>query len=108
MKKNAIWLVILLCIGCVPVSEDTVNHNPRHRIDSNSMPRCRNETMVAVYDEQGTYTVPGCVEYVMPNMTAEYVYVTQENTDETEDKEVDAADIPGTFPEVESNKYHKD
>ena len=29
-------------------------------------PRCRAETTVVVYDEQGAFQVPGCVNYYIP------------------------------------------
>lgn len=54
------------------------------------VPQCANETMVAVYDEQGMYQVPGCVDYIMPY-----------------DAEINPDSVEGEFPAVEDNKYGK-
>ncbi len=77
-----IGLCALFCAGCVTVKEP---QRTAYSYAQSYTPMCRNETMVAVYDSQGTYTVPGCVDYFMP----------WEDYDQPE----------GDFPEVENNKY---
>ena len=73
-----IGLCALFCAGCVAIKK------PQATAQYGD-PYCRNETMVAVYDNQGSYMVPGCVDYFMP----------------WEDYDQPAGD----FPEVENNKY---
>ena len=48
-----------------------------------SFPICRTETTVAIYDKNGAYQIPGCVDYDM----------------------VDKATYLDSFPYVENNKY---
>lgn len=57
-------------------------------------PVCRTETTVAVYDNRGAYSVPGCVDYEM---------VSRDEFDAA----MDALDAEGAFPFVENNKYYK-
>ena len=80
-----IGLCALFCAGCVTVKE------PRQTSVQNYTPQCHNETMVAIYDDQGSYMVPGCVDYSMPWE----IYDGYEEDNQPE----------GDFPEVENNKY---
>lgn len=49
-------------------------------------PRCKVETTIAIYDENGRYTLPGCIEYEEPL----------------------GEDMSGTFPGVVDNKFPKE
>lgn len=102
-------LMAVLTVGCV----DNPDYTPQ-----NYAPVCRQETMVAVYDEQGTYTVPGCADYYMPQTyTASVVNVEQiaegtvpepQKEPEPQEEEFDINDVEGEFPTVENNKYIAD
>ena len=48
-----------------------------------TVPKCKVETTIAIYDENGRYTVPGCIEYEEPL----------------------GEDMSGTFPGVVDNKF---
>lgn len=48
-----------------------------------TVPKCKVETTIAIYDENGRYTVPGCIEYEEPL----------------------GEDMSGTFPGVSDNKF---
>ena len=81
-----IGLLALFCAGC------GITQHRGYAPDYGDMysnqtyvPQFQNETMIAVYDSQGTYTVPGCVDYFMP----------YEDYDQPQ----------GDFPAVENNKY---
>lgn len=58
------------------------------------MPICRSETTVAVYDKNGTFSVPGCVDYEVVSNN-EY------------DAYLETMEAEGSFPYVENNKYYK-
>ncbi len=73
-----IGILVLFCAGCTAVKK---TQQPMQYYT----PQCRHETTVAIYDAQGSYTVPGCVDYYMPW--------------EEDDRPV------GDFPAVENNKY---
>lgn len=52
-----------------------------------SFPICRSETTVAVYDKNGAYEIPGCIDYKMVDREEFEAYMDE-------------------FPYVENNKYH--
>ena len=84
MKKTYVFGLIAafsaLC-GCNSTTSQTYYGEP-------AVPQCAAETTVAVYDSQGMYQVPGCVDYTMS-------YGSEINPDS----------IEGEFPSVEDNKY---
>lgn len=95
-----IGLLALFCAGCAPIkhkgygaTSGAVYSQPAY------MPQCNNETTIAIYDEQGTYTVPGCVDYTMPSDWTEVTYDMPYGYEEPENE------AEGDFPEVENNKY---
>ena len=49
--------------GCVEISD---RPHEQKRLVEQYTPQCRQETTVAVYDDQGTFEVPGCVDYYYP------------------------------------------
>lgn len=58
-----------------------------------NFPICRSETTVAIYDKNGAYEIPGCVDYQMVGQAEYNDYMEQE--------------ADGVFPYVENNKYYK-
>ena len=56
-------------------------------------PECGQETTVVVYDDAGSYQVPGCI--------------MDSAEQPEEDEEINPDDIEGEFPYVKDNKYHK-
>ncbi|MBR2136982.1 MAG: hypothetical protein IJ852_03355 [Alphaproteobacteria bacterium] len=83
-------IVSILLIGLVSAcyyQPDTEQNAPKTDFFGNA-PQCRQETEVAIYDKQGTFVVPGCVDYEQ-----NYMGNTQE-----EEYEPD-------FPDVPNNKY---
>ena len=96
MKKIVILMVAFLSCGCVEIDTADNYSNVPQNMNYASVPYCRNETTVAVYDELGTYQIPGCVEYDTPEIRADKI---------SDDGDIDPNDIPGSFPAVENNKY---
>lgn len=104
--------------GCVEISDRPYEQK---RLVEQYTPHCRQETTVAVYDEQGTFEVPGCVDYYYPQeVYEEYadepeevqlpttrkikrtVKRTKKTTPQVEEEiNIDEKD----FPQVERNKY---
>lgn len=56
--------------GCVEISDRPYEQK---RLVEQYTPHCRQETTVAVYDDQGTFEVPGCVDYYYPEAYYENV-----------------------------------
>ena len=101
MKQlNAVFigLLALFCAGCAPIKHRGYA-TPAQYSNSAYIPQCNNETTVAIYDEQGTYTVPGCVDYTMPTDWTEVTYDMPAYGYEQEEE------AEGEFPDVENNKY---
>lgn len=63
-------LTVVLLAGCVEISDRPYGEK---RTAEQYYPQCRQETTVAVYDEQGAYEVPGCVDYYYPEEAHEEV-----------------------------------
>ena len=78
MQKILLGISMLILSGCVYPNVD----NEKRDMFGNA-PQCRQETTVAIYDNQGKYEVPGCADYTYGNFDAE--------TD---------------FPDVPDNKYN--
>lgn len=118
-------LAVILLVGCVEISDRPYE---RKRLVEKYVPQCRQETTVAVYDEQGTFEVPGCIDYYYPEEPEVYEEVQEEKqVEETPKKpsvrkikrtikktkktipqfeeEIDVDAIEGKFPDVERNKY---
>lgn len=122
----------ILLVGCVEISDRPYE---RKRLVEKYVPQCRQETTVAVYDEQGTFEVPGCIDYYYPEEPEVYEEIVEEEpeTEEAEEiekapkkptvrkikrtikktkktipqfeEEIDVDAIEGKFPDVERNKY---
>lgn len=76
------------------------------------LPVCQEETTVAVYDDNGAYQVPGCVDYVIPQIygyaisSEELEKMQREAEAKTEkEEEIDVDKIAGEFPEIYNDKY---
>lgn len=82
MKKFYQLFGLLLAVSLTGCSDDLDLYGANSGYLTHHRPRCHAETMVAVYDDSGMYSVPGCVDY-------------------------DYADteLYGDFPQVEDNKY---
>ena len=119
----------ILLVGCVEISDRPYE---RKRLVERYVPQCRQETTLAVYDEQGTFEVPGCIDYYYPEEPEVYEEIVEEEP-ETKDaeqtpkkpsvrkikrtikrtkktipqfeEEIDVDAIEGKFPDVERNKY---
>ena len=127
MKNTSTILTVLagiLLAGCVEISDRPYDQK---RLVEQYYPQCRQETTVAVYDEQGTFEVPGCVDYYYPEEVQEEVIEPQEEIEEEEEEQLPSVrkirrtmkrttkTIPQKeaeinidekeFPHVERNKY---
>ena len=112
--------------GCVEISD---RPHEQKRLVEQYTPQCRQETTVAVYDDQGTFEVPGCVDYYYPE---EYYEEVVEGPQEVAEEPQEEVQYPTTrkikrtvkrtkktipqveeeinidekeFPQVERNKY---
>ena len=119
----------VLLVGCVEISDRPYE---RKRLVERYVPQCRQETTVAVYDEQGTFEVPGCIDYYYPEEPEVYEEIVEEEPESKEveetpkkpsvrkikrtikrtkktipqfEEEIDVDAIEGKFPDVERNKY---
>lgn len=129
MKSTYTILALLIGVvlaGCVEISDRSYEQK---RLVEKYTPHCRQETTIAVYDEQGTFEVPGCVDYYYPE-PEEYEMVEEEVEEPVEEtpqepqtkkikrtvkrttktipqfeEEINVNDIEGQFPSVERNKY---
>ena len=119
----AVTLGIFLS-GCVEISDRPYEQK---RLVEQYTPHCRQETTIAVYDDQGTFEVPGCVDYYYPEeMYEEIAEEPQEEFKEEEPQLPSVRKIKRTvkrtkktipqkeeeinidekdFPQVERNKY---
>jgi len=62
MKKISVIIVCFLGFAsCVTKSEKTTE-------TAEQIPVCKEETIVAVYDDRGAYQVPGCMDYAVPQI----------------------------------------
>lgn len=91
VKKYTILAVLagVLLAGCVEISDRPYE---RKRLVEKYVPQCKQETTIAVYDEQGTFEVPGCIDYYYPEEPEVYEEVVEDEpeTEEVEDaKEVE-------------------
>ncbi|MBR1600604.1 MAG: hypothetical protein IJ677_03405 [Alphaproteobacteria bacterium] len=94
-NKYAILAVLagVLLGGCVEISDIPYE---RKRLVEKYVPQCRQETTVAVYDEQGTFEVPGCIDYYYPEQPEVYEEIIEEDALEEQEKQVQ--DAPETQP----------
>lgn len=60
----------LMLAGCV---EYYGRPDMQRRLAAKYAPQCRRETTVAVYDKQGTFEVPGCVDYYYPEVSEDEI-----------------------------------
>lgn len=86
IKGFFVFFLIGILFGCSHNTETSENTD-----FFGNAPQCRQETEVAIYDDQGTFIVPGCVDY-------DPGYI--ENVQEFPEEEHDA-----DFPSVPNNKY---
>ncbi len=122
--KNTNKLLCVLCAlglsGCH--SADTIAQNEDV---AQSIPACAQETMIVVYDENGAYQVPACMDYVempcayneapiMPTTETLMAPLTQSDEPVKEEcsgvwkkekSELEVDTLEGEFPDVENNKY---
>lgn len=66
MKNTGMILTILagiFLVGCVEITDRP--YQQKLLVDRNT-PHCRQETTVVVYDTQGAFEYPGCVDYYYP------------------------------------------
>lgn len=79
MKKIYQLLLLLFAVFLASCSDDLDLYGVNTGYMTHHRPMCHTETTIAVYDKQGAYSVPGCVDY--------------EFADDSD------------FPQVEDNKY---
>ena len=114
MKNICTILTVLtgiLLAGCVEISDRPYE---KKRLVEKYYPQCRKETTVAIYDEQGTYEVPGCIDYYYPEEVGEDAELpsvrkikrTVKRTTKTIPQAEEEINIDEKeFPHVERNKY---
>jgi hypothetical protein len=125
MKKIYTIFAVLtgvLLVGCVEISDRPYE---RKRLVEQYNPQCNQEATIAVYDEMGSFEVPGCISYSFPQVDEEVV--AEDIPEETPQKakfrrikrtvkkttktipqveeELDVDAIEGEFPDVEKNKH---
>lgn len=86
MKKIYQLFLLLLAASLTGCSDDLDLYGINSGYQTHHRPLCHAETMVAVYDNNGMYSVPGCVDYDFAENYAD-------------------KDLYGDFPKVEDNKY---
>ncbi|MBR1840719.1 MAG: hypothetical protein IJ778_01140 [Alphaproteobacteria bacterium] len=87
MKKFYQLFILLLAVSLTGCSDDLDLYGVNTGYMTHHRPICHAETTVAVYDNNGMYSVPGCVDYDFADDADYYDY--------------DDSD----FPQVEDNKY---
>lgn len=103
MKNTYTILAVLtgfLLVGCVEISDRPYEQK---RLVEQYVPHCRQETTIAVYDDQGKFEIPGCVDYYYPQ---EQETAAEEEPDEYEIVEVSETKAPKT-PETPQSKKIK-
>ncbi|MEE6207516.1 MAG: hypothetical protein VZR95_05630 [Alphaproteobacteria bacterium] len=86
MKKFYQFFLLLFAVSLTGCSDDLDLYGINTGYQTHHRPLCHAETMVAVYDDNGVYSVPGCVDYDFAESYAD-------------------EDLYGDFPQVEDNKY---
>ena len=75
------FFIIFSAVLCLSLSACVQRRVPRsfQYTPKTQTPRCHQETMIAVYDEQGTFQLPGCVNYtpapesnIAPSLSIDY------------------------------------
>ncbi|MBQ8481487.1 MAG: hypothetical protein IJ532_03020 [Alphaproteobacteria bacterium] len=92
-------LAVILLAGCVEISDRPYE---RKRLVEKYIPQCKQETMVAVYDEQGTFEVPGCVDYYYPEEPEVYEEIVEEEPETEEAEETPEIEETEEVPQTPS------
>lgn len=111
LKRLLVFILLGLSTGCFSQPQ-AVQNDEKTDFFGNS-PQCRQETQVAIYDDQGTFVVPGCVDYdQLYTENVQEFSESQEPVEEqavVEEKEVleedDQNEQDADFPSVPNNKY---
>lgn len=110
---------IFLLAGSMVFMASCVNkqQNAENIMDDYTYAPCQEETTIVVYDDEGAYQVPGCMDYTpqIYDYTEHSMELVQLNEQEKlalvengdDEEEINPDDVEGEFPDVVDNKYHK-